>query len=120
LRAFTANPEDATMSKHHLVAFACILTVLGFTPAANAADYTCPAPGQIDCVPVKKQIGAWKDNGSMATGNAFGPNNQCANVINLPNGQKRLVCCYNKCGVFLQDVTATECTKTSQSTFVCH
>jgi hypothetical protein len=107
------------MSKHHLVAFACILTVLGFTPAANAADYTCPAPGQIDCVPVNKQIGAWKDNGGMTTGNSFMPNNQCANVINLPSGQKRLLCCYVKCGVFYQDVTAAECTKVRESAFTC-
>ena len=73
----------------------------------------------INCVPADKTIGAWKDNGGMMTGNTFGPNNQCANVIPLPTGEKRLLCCYTKCGVFLQDVKATECTKTSESEFVC-
>jgi hypothetical protein len=116
---YAINHEDTAMSKSHCVAFACILTVLGWAYRAQAADYTCPPANQIDCVPVKKTIGPWNDNGSMATGNTFGPNNQCANVINLPNGDKRLVCCYTKCGVFLQDVKATECTKTSESQFVC-
>ena len=107
------------MSKSYCAAFACILTVLGFAQAADAANYTCPAPNMINCVPVNKTIGPWKDNGGMTTGNTFGPNNQCANVINLPSGEKRLLCCYTKCGVFYQDVKATECTKTTESEFVC-
>jgi hypothetical protein len=107
------------MSKSYCAAFACILTVLGFARVADAANYTCPAPNMINCVPVNKTIGPWKDNGGMMTGNAFAPNNQCGNVDNLPNGQKRLLCCYTKCGVFLQDVKATECTKTTESEFVC-
>jgi hypothetical protein len=107
------------MSKGLCFAFACILTVFNVTPAAHAADYTCPPPAQVNCVPVNKTIGPWKDNGGMTTGNTFTPNNQCGNVDNLPNGQKRLLCCYSKCGVFYQDVKATECTKTSESQFVC-
>jgi hypothetical protein len=107
------------MSKSYCAAFACILTVLGFAQAADAANYTCPAPNMINCVPANKTIGPWKDNGGMTTGNTFGPNNQCGNVDNLPNGQKRLLCCYTKCGVFYQDVKATECTKTTESEFVC-
>ena len=53
------------MSKSCCAAFACILTVLGFAGAADAANYTCPAPNLINCVPADKTIGAWKDNGGM-------------------------------------------------------
>ncbi len=110
-----------------LLVFACmptvlltmLLTVLPWAGAAQAATYTCPAPNLINCVPVKKKIGAWRDNGSMATGNTFSPNNTCANIIKLPNGRIRLVCCYTKCGVFLRDVRARECTKPSESEFNC-
>ena len=106
------------MSKSFLV-LAVILTVVAFGRGADAANFTCPAPSLIDCVPAKKLIGGWRDNNSMATGNAFGPNNQCANVIPLPNGKIRLLCCYTKCGVFLRDVVAKSCTKPSESEFVC-
>ena len=50
------------MSKSYCAAFACILTALGFAQAANAANYTCPAPNMINCVPADKTIGAWKDS----------------------------------------------------------
>jgi hypothetical protein len=108
------------MSKCHVVAFACILALLGSVRSADAAEYTCPAASAVTCVPVQKTIGAWKDNGGMMTGNTFSPNNTCANVINLPNGMKRLLCCYAHCGVFFQDVQASQCTKTSVSQFSCN
>lgn len=100
-------------------AVVCIPALLGLTVAARAATYTCPAPNLVNCVPATKAIGAWKDNGSMKTGNTFAPNSTCANVINLPNGKKRLLCCYTCCGVFYQDVSAKTCTKTSESEFSC-
>ena len=53
------------MSKSYCAAFACILTVLGFAQAADAANYTCPAPNMINCVPVNKTIGPWKDNAAV-------------------------------------------------------
>ena len=56
-----------------------------------------------------------KDNGGMRTGNTFASNSSCANLVDFPNGMKRLVCCYTLRGVFLQDVQATQCTKTSKS-----
>jgi hypothetical protein len=107
------------MSKSPFIAFACILLLLGSARGAGAANYACPAPNMINCVPVKKTIGPWKDNGGMMTGNTFAPNNTCANVINLPNGMIRLLCCYTHCGVFLRDVRAKECKKTSESEFTC-
>ena len=45
------------MSKSCCAAFACILTVLGFAGAADAANYTCPAPNLIKGVPADKTIG---------------------------------------------------------------
>jgi hypothetical protein len=107
------------MSKSHFVALACVLALVGSVRGANAAEYSCPAANAVTCVPTQKTIGAWKDNGSMSTGNVFAPNNTCANLVNLPNGMKRLVCCYEKCGVFLQDVRANQCTKASVSQFSC-
>ncbi len=107
------------MSRSHFVAFACILTLLASARGAEAVEYNCPAANSITCVPVQKTIGAWKDNGSMSTGNAFGSNGSCANLVDLPNGMKRLICCYTHCGVFLQDVQATQCAKTSESHFSC-
>ena len=106
------------MSKH-FIAFGCVLGLLSLACSANAANYSCPAPNQINCVPVKKVIGPWHDNGGQTTGNAFTPNNQCANVIPLPGGKVRLLCCYSKCGVFLRDVVAKQCTKPSESEFTC-
>jgi len=107
------------MSKRKSVAFACLLALLGSVRAAEATDYYCPAANAVTCVPVQKTIGPWKDNGGMSTGNTFALNNTCANVINLPNGMKRLVCCYTHCGVFLQDVRANQCTKNSENQFAC-
>jgi len=111
--------EDMTMSKRHLFGFVCVLMLLGWAGGAQATDYTCPAANLVNCEPAQKKIGAWNDNGGMMTGNTFAPNNMCANVIDLPNGMKRLLCCYKKCGFFYQDVKATECTKTSESQFSC-
>lgn len=109
------------MRKCHTAAVACILAVLGFAPAASAADYACPPANQIDCVPAKKAIGPWKWNGGMMTGNTFSPPDQCSPVLNLPNGKKRLFCCYVKCGVFTQDVKAIECTRSPDGqSFTCH
>ena len=107
------------MTRSHFVAFACVLTLLSWAGGAKAAAYYCPAANTVACVPAQKTIGAWKDNGGMSTGNTFAPNSACANVTNLPNGVKRLFCCYAHCGVFLQDVQANQCTKTSVSQFVC-
>ena len=95
------------------------LVALGIGTRCRRCELSCPAPNQINCVAVKKTIGPWKDNGGMTTGNTFGPNSQCANVINLPSGMKRLLCCYTKCGVFIRDVKAKECTKPSESEFNC-
>ena len=107
------------MGKKHFIALACVLTVLSSADVARAATYICPAPNLVNCVPATKTIDGWTDNGGMKTGNTFAPNSTCANVINLPNGKKRLLCCYSCCGVFYRDVTARTCTKTSESEFNC-
>jgi hypothetical protein len=107
------------MKMYHFIVITCMLLLLGSAPRAIAADYNCPAANNITCVPAQKTVGAWRDNGGMSTGNTFAPNSRCANVINLPNGQKRLLCCYSHCGVFLQDVPASACSKTSVSHFAC-
>ena len=98
---------------------ALIVVSAALSIPAGAMTYVCPPPSQINCVPAIKTIGAWQDNNSQATGNMFGPNNQCANVIRLGPAQQRLLCCYTKCGVFLRDVPSTMCTKISQSQFEC-
>lgn len=107
------------MSKSHVVAFACVLTLLGSVGGAEAAQYNCPAANAVTCVPTQKTIGAWNDNGSVRAGNALTSGNGCANLLNLPNGEKRLFCCYTLCGTFVQDVQAKQCTKTSVSQFTC-
>jgi len=84
-----------------------------------AGRYLCPAPDQVRCVPTPTTIGAWQANGGQMTGNTFGPNNQCANVITLTPAKQRLLCCYTKCGVYIQDVPAKHCTKLNESTFSC-
>ncbi len=103
-----------------LLTVLAVLAVLAWARGAQAATYTCPAPSLINCVPVKKVIGAWRDNGGMTTGNTFSPNSVCANVIPLSKGRVRLLCCYAKCGVFLRDVKANACTKPSESEFSCN
>jgi hypothetical protein len=108
------------MRKRQVVAILmAVVGMLAFRCGADAANFTCPAPNLIECVPAKKLIGGWRDNNSLATGNAFAPNNQCANVIPLPHGKIRLLCCYTKCGVFLRDVVAKSCTKPTESEFTC-
>jgi hypothetical protein len=87
-------------------------------PAA-AATYICPPPSQINCVPATMTVGPWQHNGGQMTGNTFMPNNQCANVINTGPMTQRLVCCYTKCGVFIQDVNARMCRKVSERAFEC-
>lgn len=87
---------------------------------ANAVGFSCPRPEQVRCVPTVTTIGDWTHNGGQMTGNTFAPNNQCANVISLPSGETRLMCCYTKCGVFYNDVKFRGCQKTSQSTFLCN
>ena len=84
-----------------------------------AARYMCPAPTQVNCVPASATIGPWQANGGQMTGNTFGPNSQCANVITLTPAKQRLLCCYQKCGVFIQDVPAKHCTKLNESAFSC-
>ena len=84
-----------------------------------ASRYMCPAPSQINCVPAVATIGPWQANGGQMTGNTFGPNSQCANVITLTPAKQRLLCCYQKCGVFIQDVPAKHCTKLNESAFSC-
>jgi hypothetical protein len=96
-----------------------VLLLAVFAPAAMAATYTCPAPQSINCVPATSSVNGWKANGGQMTGNSFGPNNQCSNVNSLGPNSQRLVCCYVKCGVFLRDVKAKSCTKTSESQFDC-
>jgi len=92
---------------------ACLAT------AAIAETFMCPQPSQINCVPAVTTIGPWQHNGGQMTGNTFGPNSQCANVIKLGPTSQRLLCCYTKCGVFLRDVPARICTKVSPSQFDC-
>lgn len=84
-----------------------------------AADYTCPSPDQVRCIPAESEIGPWKANGGQMTGNTFAPNNQCANVLQLSANESRLFCCYTKCGVFIQDVQHKVCRKSDQSHFSC-
>ena len=87
--------------------------------SAVAATYVCPMPSQINCVPAVMSISGWQHNGGQMTGNSFGPNSQCANVISLGPSSQRLLCCYTKCGVFIRDVPARMCTKVSESRFEC-
>ena len=96
------------------------LASASFSSAAVAGTFICPQPNQINCVPAVKSIAGWHDNGGQTTGNSFTPNNQCANVIKLNAHRQRLLCCYEKCGVFLRDVRATSCSKVSESQFDCH
>ncbi|MBF0360678.1 MAG: hypothetical protein HQK49_06690 [Oligoflexia bacterium] len=98
---------------------ALVLSVIAFQ-VVNAAEFNCPAPSQVNCVPAVNSIGAWFANGGQATGNTFMANNQCANVIHMSNNQSRLVCCYSKCGVFLLDVPYVRCVKRTQSHFICN
>ena len=95
--------------------FLCIVTA----QFVNAADYACPDPAQVKCVPAETTIGSWAHNGGQMTGNTFAPNNQCANVIPLPDGKTRLLCCYSKCGVFIMDVPQKKCKKITKSKFIC-
>ena len=88
-------------------------------PAGVAATYNCPQPQQINCVPAVKTIAGWRDNGGQMTGNSFTPNNQCGNVVRLSANRQRLLCCYQKCGVFYRDVKAKTCNKVSESQFNC-
>lgn len=98
-----------------------ILALLTFmAPIFASADmYECPSPDLIRCVPAVSVFGAWMHNGGQTTGNSFVPNNQCANVIQLSRTQQRLLCCYEKCGVFIRDVKARKCAKLDESTFEC-
>jgi hypothetical protein len=107
------------MSKAYLVGVVCIAALLGATNGGAAADFECPAPNAINCVPAVKSIAGWTDNKGQKTGNSFAPNEQCANIIDLPGGKKRLVCCYTNCGVFTRDVQAKSCAKKGQSHFTC-
>lgn len=98
------------------------LTVLGMTSiqSANAAGFVCPSPALVNCVPAVNNLGSWTHNGGQMTGNTFAPNNQCANVIRLEDGQNRLLCCYTKCGVFYMDVPYRKCAKRNESRFECY
>ena len=87
--------------------------------SAHATIYNCPNPEQIRCVPVVSFVGQWVHNGGQTTGNRFSPNDQCANVISLGALQQRLVCCYEKCGVFIRTVRSTRCSKLNEATFEC-
>jgi hypothetical protein len=100
-----------------LLATTALLLISTFAQATTT--WNCPPPEQIRCVPSVTFLNGWHYNGGQTTGNSFMPNNQCANVIQLAPGQQRLLCCYEKCGVFLRDVRATECAKINESTFDC-
>lgn len=108
------------MKKVLLSLTALFLLNLTMVNVSHAASFTCPAPSQINCIPAINSIGGWKANGGQMTGNTFAPNNQCANVIVLPNNANRLLCCYTKCGVFIMDVPFTRCSKVNQSRFICN
>ena len=101
-----------------IISISAVAQPAAMVPMA-ASRYMCPAPTQINCVPAVATIGPWQANGGQMTGNTFGPNNQCANVITLSPDKQRLLCCYTKCGVFTQDVPAKHCTKLNQSAFSC-
>jgi hypothetical protein len=105
--------------KRFLLLFVGLL-VLSATSAQNASAevYSCPSPTLVKCIPTVNTIGTWTHNGGQMTGNTFAPNNQCANVITLPNQDSRLFCCYTKCGVFFMDVPY-KCRKLSQVRFAC-
>ena len=81
------QPEETTMRQSYFVAFACILTFLGWVRSAEAVEYNCPAADTVTCTPTQKIIGAWKDNGSVRTGNALASGNGCLNVFDFPNGE---------------------------------
>lgn len=104
-----------------LVSLFCGFLIVGstFAQTAQAGSYTCPAANLINCIPASPTVGPWVANGGQMTGNTFAPNNQCANVIQLNPQEWRLVCCYTKCGVFLQDVRANKCEKIGESHFRC-
>jgi hypothetical protein len=109
-----------TKNKHLLLAALIIAAhMVAAYNVAHAMNFSCPAPSAVNCVPAQSNIAGWKTNGGQMTGNTFAPNDQCANVISLPNA-KRLLCCYTKCGVFIRDVKATNCEKVNESQFVCH
>jgi hypothetical protein len=97
------------------------IMVLGVFASSHAlaATFDCPAPALIKCVPAVTNIGGWRANGGQMTGNAFESNSQCGNVDKLSPTKQRLLCCYEKCGVFYRDVTAKTCTKVSESQFNC-
>ena len=118
-RILKVASEEKPVNKIHFVVVGCVLALLASPRGANATEYVCPAPSAVNCVPAQNQMGPWKANGGMMTGNTFAPNNICSNMDKLPNGQTRLLCCYVKCGVFYQDVKARQCTKLSESTFSC-
>jgi hypothetical protein len=107
------------MKKLSVALLTMMLLSLVAVQFVSAADYACPDPSQVKCVPASTTMGAWTHNGGQMTGNTFAPNNQCANVISLPDGKTRLLCCYTKCGVFIQDVPSKTCRKTSESKFTC-
>ena len=87
---------------------------------ASAAQFFCPTQRKVNCVPAMTRIGDWFANGGETTENTYMSNNQCANVIAMPNNSSRLVCCYTKCGVFLLDVPFQNCVKMDQSHFNCN
>ncbi len=103
----------------HLLKSLTVMSLVFAGTGFGAESYVCPAPNEVRCVPAQTSLGGWTHNGGQMTGNTFAPNNQCANVIKLPNSQSRLMCCYTKCGVFYQDVDSTRCKKTSERHFLC-
>jgi len=107
------------MKKLSIVLLTLMLLCIVSAKFVSAAEYVCPNPAQVKCVPADTKIGPWAHNGGQMTGNTFAPNNQCANVIPLPGGKSRLLCCYTKCGVFTMDVSHQKCVKTSESNFTC-
>ena len=107
--------------KRFLLLFVGLL-VLSATSAQIASaevGFSCPSPTLVRCVPTVDTIGNWNHNGGQATGNTFSPNDQCSNVITLPNQDSRLFCCYTKCGAFFQDVPFTKCRKLGSRRFAC-
>jgi hypothetical protein len=98
---------------------ALLIGAASLTTSALAGPLICPPPTDVRCVPAKLTLGPWQHNGGQMTGNTFAPNNQCANVINLGPNKFRLLCCYAKCGVFIQDVSASVCRKVSEREFDC-
>jgi hypothetical protein len=105
------------MRANFLFPVMCIIAYVNGSSGAMAQTYSCPPPDMIGCVPTPPVIGDWRNNGGIKKGNSFA--SSCANVVGLPGGMQRLLCCYANCGVFIRDVRASNCWKVNEAQFSC-